>query len=99
MLVPFDVSFNPVSKFIRKNDINFRFYFYGIPNVVKGLFLIQCAITKMTRIGICEKHFWLFAYSVVVVFAIYALASDQSACEKKILKDFPEAQCSTEKDK
>ena len=90
---------NPVSKLFRKNDINFRFSFSGIPNVVKGLFLIQCAITKMTRIGICEKHFWLFAYSVVVVFAIYALAADQSACEKKILKDFPDAQCSTEKDK
>ena len=73
---------NPVSKLFRKNDINFRFSFSGIPNVVKGLFLIQCAITKMTRIGIWEKHFWLFAYSVVVVFAIYALAAEAAVVGK-----------------
>ncbi len=46
-----------------------------------------------------EKHYLCYIYFVLIGVAIYGVASDQSACEKKILKDYPEAECSVEKDK
>ena len=50
-----------------------------------------------------ERQYFIYIFATVTVVAAtlcgcVALA-DQSACEKKILKDYPEAECSLEKDK
>ena len=49
-----------------------------------------------------ERHFLSHALVVVVALLLAAVdrvAAEQTACEKKILKDYPEADCSLEKDK
>ena len=49
-----------------------------------------------------ERHFLSHALVVVAALLLAAVdrvASEQTACEKKILKDYPEADCSLEKDK
>ena len=38
-----------------------------------------------------EKHYLSYIYFLLIVVTIYGVASDQSACEKKILKDYPDA--------
>jgi hypothetical protein len=79
------------------------FYFLSLfSSLEKKDFFVVVVVAfrkKMFSLPQNQKHFLLKIYLLVVFLTVYVVYSDPSACEKKILKDYPTAECSLEKDK